>query len=180
MTKILATTALASLLMVGTVHAQDAQQPAATPAPATEPAAVETVAAPTERFIQMQAQDDWLASRMIGSTIYGSGDETLGDINDIVIASNGQIKAVVIGVGGFLGIGEKNVALAPTSFQTIAGTDASALKLRLSMTKEQLTQAQAFETTRDKELAARRATTGTSNPMSPRPGSSNTPPTTNR
>ena len=134
MTKILATTALASLLMVGTVHAQDAQQPAATPAPATEPAAVETVAAPTERFIQMQAQDDWLASRMIGSTIYGSGDETLGDINDIVIASNGQIKAVVIGVGGFLGIGEHKVAIAWNDLRFDTNRDVAVV----SMTKEQL------------------------------------------
>jgi len=57
---------------------------------------------------------DNLASRVIGSTVYTSaGDdaETIGDVNDLVVDSNGQVAAAVIGVGGFLGIGEKDVAI---------------------------------------------------------------------
>jgi sporulation protein YlmC with PRC-barrel domain len=55
-----------------------------------------------------------LASNIIGETVYnGTGDdaENIGSVNDIVIAPDGQIKAIVVGVGGFLGIGQKNVAL---------------------------------------------------------------------
>ena len=48
----------------------------------------------------------------MGATVYGPGDENLGDINDVILAKEGGIDAVVIGVGGFLGIGEKNVAVA--------------------------------------------------------------------
>ncbi|MCP4384041.1 MAG: PRC-barrel domain containing protein [Hyphomicrobiales bacterium] len=55
-----------------------------------------------------------LASNLIGETVYnGIGDEaeSIGDVNDIVINSDGKVEALVIGVGGFLGIGEKDVAI---------------------------------------------------------------------
>ena len=168
--KLMITTAAAALI-AGSAYAQSAQQPA----PLSNPGS-----ASAGQFVASQSSDQWLASNFYGTDVIGNNDEKIGDVNDVLFDKEGKVIAYVVGIGGFLGIGEKNVALAPTSFQAIAGTDASALKLRLSMTKEQLTQAQAFETTRDKELAARRAPTGTSNPMSPRPGSSNTPPTTNR
>jgi hypothetical protein len=60
------------------------------------------------------ADTDNLGSRLIGQPVYSSaGDdaEEIGSINDLVFSEGGQIEAVVIGVGGFLGIGEKNVAV---------------------------------------------------------------------
>jgi sporulation protein YlmC with PRC-barrel domain len=103
--KLLATTALATLL-AGAAYAQDTTQPApATPAPATEQAPVVDPVAKADGF---------LASNLIGETVYnGTGDdaENIGEVNDVVIDANGQIESVVIGVGGFLGIGEKNVAM---------------------------------------------------------------------
>jgi hypothetical protein len=72
-----------------------------------------------------------------------------------------------VGVGGFLGIGAKNVALAPSSFQVVPanqGTTGSAsstapedIKLKLNMTKDQLKQAASFESKRDQESKARAA-----------------------
>ena len=50
-----------------------------------------------------------------------------------------------MGVGGFLGIGAKDVALDPASFQSVPGKDATDFKLRLSMTKDELKAAPAFE-----------------------------------
>lgn len=55
-----------------------------------------------------------LVSNLIGETVYnGIGDEaeSIGDVNDIVINPDGTVEALVIGVGGFLGIGEKDVAI---------------------------------------------------------------------
>jgi len=108
--KLLATTALATLLS-GAALAQDATQPAQ-PAPAPEQPAVTTqdqaAAAPVARA------DGFLASKLIGEAVYnGTSDdaERVGDVNDVVIGSNGGVESIVIGVGGFLGIGEKNVAL---------------------------------------------------------------------
>ena len=58
--------------------------------------------------------DGHLATNMIGESVYnGDGDnaENIGDVNDIVVAKDGKVEAVVVGVGGFLGIGEHNVAV---------------------------------------------------------------------
>lgn len=55
-----------------------------------------------------------LASSLIGATVYnGTGDDAaaIGDVNDIVIGLDGTAEALIVGVGGFLGIGEKNVAV---------------------------------------------------------------------
>ncbi len=69
------------------------------------------VAATDEVYIGEQATEEDLASNWIGQSLYNTADENLGDINDILISSDGQIKAVIVGVGGFLGIGEKAVAV---------------------------------------------------------------------
>ena len=62
----------------------------------------------------LAGEGDALVSEIMGATIFSSGAEdaeSIGTVNDLVISADGQIHAVVIGVGGFLGIGEKNVAV---------------------------------------------------------------------
>jgi sporulation protein YlmC with PRC-barrel domain len=106
--KLLATTAIATLLS-GAALAQDATQPAQ-PAPAQPSATTQDQAATAP----VARADGFLASNLIGETVYnGTGDdaERIGEVNDVVIGSNGDVESVVIGVGGFLGIGEKNVAM---------------------------------------------------------------------
>ncbi|MEQ1954168.1 PRC-barrel domain-containing protein [Mesorhizobium sp. CN2-181] len=101
--KLLATTALVTLL-TGAAFAQEATTP--TPAPAAP--STEAPAAPVVKA------DGFLATNLIGETVYnGTGDdaENIGSVNDVVIGSNGAVESVVIGVGGFLGIGEKNIAM---------------------------------------------------------------------
>jgi sporulation protein YlmC with PRC-barrel domain len=99
---LLATTAIATLLATG-AYAQETTAPApAAPAETVAPAA--TVA----------PADGYLASNIIGENVYnGTGDdaEDIGKVNDILVTADGKIQAVVVGVGGFLGIGEKNVAV---------------------------------------------------------------------
>ena len=64
-----------------------------------------------EVYIGAQASEEDLASNWIGKSLYNGTDENLGDINDILIGQDGRIRAVIVGVGGFLGIGEKDVAV---------------------------------------------------------------------
>jgi sporulation protein YlmC with PRC-barrel domain len=101
---LLATTAIATLLST-MAYAQDTTAPApAAPDP--------TIQAPAEAPVPRA--DGHLATNLIGETVYnGTGDdaENIGDVNDIVIGANGEIESIVIGVGGFLGLGEKNVAI---------------------------------------------------------------------
>ena len=98
---LLATTALAALVATG-AYAQNATSPA----PAQTPAVQEPAATPVRT-------EGSIVTNIIGETVYhGPGDdaETIGKVSDVVFDKDGQAKSVVIGVGGFLGVGAKNVA----------------------------------------------------------------------
>lgn len=64
-------------------------------------------------------QGDWRTSKLVGLNVYNN-NESIGSINDLLTDKNGNIKAVVIGVGGFLGVGEHLVAV---SFDQIKFVD---------------------------------------------------------
>jgi sporulation protein YlmC with PRC-barrel domain len=54
---------------------------------------------------------DWRASKVVGLSVYNSKDENIGSISDLLMDKSGNIKAAVVGVGGFLGMGEHLVAI---------------------------------------------------------------------
>jgi sporulation protein YlmC with PRC-barrel domain len=56
-------------------------------------------------------QGNWRASKVVGLSVYNDNNESLGSINDLLTDNTGNIKAVVVGVGGFLGVGEHLVAI---------------------------------------------------------------------
>jgi sporulation protein YlmC with PRC-barrel domain len=56
-------------------------------------------------------QGTWRASKVVGLSVYNDKNESVGSINDLLTDKDGNIKAVVIGVGGFLGVGEHLVAV---------------------------------------------------------------------
>jgi hypothetical protein len=62
-----------------------------------------------------------MASKLIGTTVVSANNESIGDVNDVIIDRDGRALAVVIGVGGFLGIGEKDVAVSFDSLEFAAG-----------------------------------------------------------
>lgn len=93
-----------------------------------------------------QAPDDSLASRIIGQDIWstaGDDAEKIGSVNDLVVGANGMIDAVIVGVGGFLGIGEKNVAVDFSELDWTQATDGS-MRWVLPTTAEALTAAPDF------------------------------------
>jgi sporulation protein YlmC with PRC-barrel domain len=63
------------------------------------------------QFMTQMQPNQMMASKLIGTTVVGANNESIGDVNDVIVDRNGQVMAVVIGVGGFLGIGEKDVAV---------------------------------------------------------------------
>ncbi|WP_076865654.1 PRC-barrel domain-containing protein [Bradyrhizobium mercantei] len=79
----------------------DKMSPAASPAPAASTSAT----SPTE------FKGNWRASKVVGLSVYNDKNESVGSINDLLMEKGGTIKAVVIGVGGFLGVGEHLVAV---------------------------------------------------------------------
>jgi sporulation protein YlmC with PRC-barrel domain len=109
MNRLLVTT-VCSVMFVATSLAW-AQQP--TP-PALQP---QQTRPGTVEFVNAQQQSDWLASALIGRTVTNAQGETLGDINDLIIDEQGTVVAVIIGVGGFLGVGEKDVGVRYSALQ---------------------------------------------------------------
>jgi sporulation protein YlmC with PRC-barrel domain len=94
---------------------------------------------------------DGLASRLLGFPVYSStaaDAERIGEINDLVIGQDGQVAAVIIGVGGFLGVGEKNVAIEYPQLQWTTAAD-NTERLVLATTREALNAAPAIEMRED-------------------------------
>ncbi len=147
---LLATTAIATLVATG-AYAEDTTKTAPEAAPvtqeATQPAAEPVAQDANQAAAPMAQADGHLASNIIGETVYnGTGDnaENIGDVNDIVISADGKIEAVIIGVGGFLGLGEKNVAVEYSKLDWVERDGDRWLVA--PMTKDQLSEQTAFDT----------------------------------
>lgn len=111
-------------------------------------------------FVQNQSAMEWRASRLIGASVYGPDNASIGEINDVIIGSDGQFKAAVIGVGGFLGVGEKNVALPFEAINVARKPNSEAVdKITVSFSKDELKNAPAFAYY---EASGSTATTGSS------------------
>jgi sporulation protein YlmC with PRC-barrel domain len=84
-----------------------AQQPStSTDSPKMAPVAASDTSSSPSSF-----QGNWRASKMVGLSVYNDNNESVGSINDFLTDKNGKITAVIIGVGGFLGVGEHLVAI---------------------------------------------------------------------
>lgn len=166
-TKMLTVTALAALL-AGPAFAQTATPPSAAPStpstttPSTTPSssssAMPSTATGSSAFIESQKQEQWLASNLIGTKVRGSGDESLGEVNDVLLDRNGAMVGAVIGVGGFLGVGEKDVAVPFNALELVRNTNGDTLVLRKS--KDELKAAPEFKEYTAPTPASASGTTG--------------------
>src|SRR5262249_21704036 len=117
--KLMMTTAALTLL-TGSALAQAPDQPKmqpSTPAPSASTPAPSAQNAGKAQFVTQQTADQMLATKFKGTNVVGNGNEKIGDVADILFDKDGKVLAYIVGVGGFLGIGAKDVALAPASFQ---------------------------------------------------------------
>jgi sporulation protein YlmC with PRC-barrel domain len=101
-TKLLAASLLAATLLSPAAFAQS------TTTPAKDSKAEVTVPAP-----------HWRSSKLIGVNIYNDQNEKLGDINEILLDPNGKVIGYVIGVGGFLGMGEHDIMVEPSKIKFV-------------------------------------------------------------
>jgi len=176
--KLIAAAAVSGLaLTTALAQSPSSTTPANPPAPsATTPSAPATSSAKAEspKFVAKQAPDQRLMSKFKGTNVVGTDDAKIGDVSDILFDKNGKILAYVVGVGGFLGIGAKDVAIEPSSFQEVPDNSATAksgdVKLRLSMTKDELKNAATFEPYSPPRPAASNTPSGGG--MAPRPSTS--------
>jgi sporulation protein YlmC with PRC-barrel domain len=132
---------------------------------AEQPAAIDPGLA-----VKIDAGKSVLATSFIGSSVYTATDENIGDINDMIFDDKGAIQAVVVGVGGFLGMGEKDVAL-PLEKIRLTKDENNALKLTIQASREELENAPAFDKTL---FVVKTPATGSSTTTQPTTGGSST------
>jgi sporulation protein YlmC with PRC-barrel domain len=118
-----------------------AAAPEATPAPgAASTTTSNTMIVPPESLTGASVIS---ANDFIGKRVYSRAGDDIGEVNDLIMTGNGGVQAVVLGVGGFLGIGEKDVAISMASIDMTK--DGETVKLVVDGTKEQLAAAPAYD-----------------------------------
>lgn len=95
-------------------------------------------------YATSQAATDWRSSKIVGLNVYNAKNEKIGDINDLIVDAKGTVSHAIVGVGGFLGMGEKNVAIEFSSLKISRDKDGK-LTAMADSTKEALTAAPAFK-----------------------------------
>jgi hypothetical protein len=129
-------------LMISGALAQSPNAPAGSTS--SPPAATSTSSSGKADLITTQKPDQLLATKFKGTNVLGADDKKIGDVSDILFDKDGKIQAYVVSVGGFLGMGAKEVALAPASFTVVPGDNGGADQLKVSMTQDELKNAQSF------------------------------------
>lgn len=117
--------------------APDATAPRGAAPDATMPRANAPASTTVDKTANMQNADHYRASSLIGSSVMNNANESIGDINDLIVSKDGKIDRVIVGVGGFLGIGEKNVAL-PFNELSFTRDNNNATVVMSKVTKETL------------------------------------------
>lgn len=97
----------------------------------------------TGTFLSVQASNQWLATQLIGLTVLGANNEKIGSINDLVVDQSGAIQAAVIGVGGFLGIGAKDIAVSLQAMTIVR--DGSGDKASVQLSRQEIELAPSFQ-----------------------------------
>ncbi len=101
--------------------------------------------APVGDIIAAQADDQALASDVVGSKVVTPGGEQLGKVDDLIVDHDGKLQGAVLSVGGFLGIGDKQVAVPWKAIQQRGPNE----PLVVAMSKDQLENAPEFMTLAD-------------------------------
>jgi hypothetical protein len=181
--KLLITTAASGVIISG-AFAQS-EKPTA-PAAKEQSRASESTPGSETKFITSQGADQWAFTKFRGIDVRGPDNASIGSVNDLLFDGTGKVVGVVIGVGGFLGIGTKNVAIDMGAFNVVqadsgsndvnntsAANDPSNVKLKVAWTKDQLRDAPDFQYYKPPVRTAPTPSPGTTGsaprPTAPRP-----------
>lgn len=100
---------------------------------------------PQQDFVQSQDPGDWRGSRLIGAIVYGTDNASIGEITDVLIAQDGKLRAVVVGIGGVAGLADKDVAIPFDRIRITPGAAPGMIdKIIVGYSKQQLSEAPRF------------------------------------
>ena len=176
--RLMITAAVSALMISGAMAQADAPK-------ADAPKAEVSKAAPPDaaKFLSSQSADQWVFSKFKGTDVLGPDNAQVGDVNDLLFDKNGKIIGMIVGVGGFLGIGEKSVAIDMSAFQVVpastgtsttvgaasADADPTNVKLKVTWTKDQLQAAPDFQYYKSPARTSDRPATSPTTGMAPKP-----------
>jgi sporulation protein YlmC with PRC-barrel domain len=103
-----------------------------------------TGTAPANAKFATVAKDEMFSSKLKGLNVYNQKDESVGEISDIAIKNN-QVDALILSVGGFLGVGERYVAVSPSSVNVRFDSKNNKWLASMNTTKDALKAAPEFK-----------------------------------
>ena len=129
-------------------EAQKSMSPSeSAPAPSDSAA----LASDSPQFLSKQERSDWLASNLTGVSVVNAANENIGSISDLITDQNGKVIGVLIGAGGFLGIGQKDVAIRFEDLK-LARDEKDNVTAMVNITQETLAAAPDYETLAEQQL----------------------------
>jgi len=120
--------------------------PPASPSAPTAPNAAmpsPTAPMPTNSPATASPATEWLASNVYNQSVYDKNEQKIGDLTDLIIERDGRIKSAIVGVGGFLGVGQKEVEVPFTDLKMMTRNGKN--WLALDRTKDQLQSAPTYD-----------------------------------
>jgi sporulation protein YlmC with PRC-barrel domain len=162
--------AVLTLLFGVTTAMAQTSPPAQRPAPAAPPAATEAPKAPVTGQILVQDAGTILAKQdLVGQTVYAPDKAKIGAISDLILSQDAKtVEGFVIGVGGFLGIGEKSVALKIDRLKTTPSAEGT-MQLTMDVKKEELTNTPVFRSKKEMDAEKQAAERARNLPATPQP-----------
>jgi sporulation protein YlmC with PRC-barrel domain len=135
--------------------------------PAVHPATTEAPKMPVTGQIVVQDVNAILVKDLIGQTVYAPDKAKIGSISDLILSKDAKtVEGFVIGVGGFLGLGEKSVALKIDRLQLSQSAE-NGLRLMMDVKKEELANAPSFKSKRDQDAEKQAAERARERPQVP-------------
>jgi sporulation protein YlmC with PRC-barrel domain len=132
------------------------------------PAKTEAPKMPVAGQILAQDANTFLAKEFIGQTIYAPDKSKIGSISDLILTKDGKtVEGFVVGIGGFLGLGEKNVAMKLDRLQITPAN--GGLQLVSDVKTEELRNAPAFKTKKEQDAEKQAAERARDQPARPAP-----------
>lgn len=143
MRNLLSTAALLAIIAAPAVAQTTTTTPdrPATPPAATAPTTITPgsgMSSSSQGMYYTTAAGEHRASKLIGTLVKNSAGETIGDVNEIILSKDGKAMAAVLGVGGFLGMGERQVAISFSSLNFTQDANGNMSVLLPTATKESL------------------------------------------
>jgi hypothetical protein len=138
---------LTSVMLTGVAIAQTSTTPNNNMPSNNIPSRIMPPERASEMFYKGNFQPNhWRASEAVGQAVYNKANERIGEVDDLLVDGNGTVLAAIVGVGGFIGVGERKVAISYRSFEMSRDAQGNA-RLMVDVNKETLNNAEEYKTT---------------------------------